>query len=102
MPGRLAQAMTQIDMSRWPAPIVRLYLGEMTPESVLAAADNPDPNIKKIQVCETHFFTGQLALQRGAKDEAVHLFRLAAADCQKNTNSWADANAELKALGAQP
>jgi hypothetical protein len=30
------------------------------------------------------------------------LFRSALADCDKNTNPWADANAELKALGAQP
>jgi hypothetical protein len=34
------------------------------------------------------------------KDEAVRLFRLAAPDCGKNT--WTDANAELKVLGAQP
>jgi len=59
-------------------------------------------NKKQRQVCDANFFTGELALQRGAKDEAVGLFRIAAAECQKNTNLWADANAELKALGAHP
>jgi hypothetical protein len=32
----------RIDMTKWPAPVIRLYLGQMTPDSVLAAADSPD------------------------------------------------------------
>jgi len=102
LPSRLAQAMTQIDMTKWPAPVIRLYLGQMTPESVLAAADDPDANTKKVQICEANFFIGELALQRGSNDEAVRLFRLAAADCGKNTYVSAHANAELRMLGAQP
>ncbi len=86
----------QIDMTEWPAPIIRLYLGQMTPESVLAAADDPDANTKKRQVCDANFFIGELALQRGAKDDAVRLFRLAAAGCEKTGGV---ANIELKALG---
>jgi lipoprotein NlpI len=89
-------------MTKWPAPVIGLYLGQITPEAVLAAADDPDVSTKKSQVCEANFFTGELALQRGSKDEAVHLFRLAAAECGKNTHVLAHANAELKALGAQP
>ena len=99
MPSRFAQASMQIDMTEWPAPIIRLYLGQMTPEAVLAAADDPDVNTKKRQVCDANFFIGELALQRGAKDEAVRLFRLAAAGCEKTGGV---ANIELKALDAQP
>ena len=29
-------------MTKWPAPIIRLFLGEMTLEEVLAAADDAD------------------------------------------------------------
>jgi len=97
--SRLAQAMTQIDMTEWPAPIIRLHLGQMTPEAVLAAADDPDVNTRKRQVCDANFFIGELALQRGAKDEAVRLFRLVAAGCE---TTGGIANIELKALGAQP
>jgi lipoprotein NlpI len=99
LPSRLAQASMQIDMTKWPAAIIRLYLGQMTPEAVLAAADDPYVNTKKRQVCDANFFIGELALQRGAKDEAVRLFRLAAAGCEKTGGV---ANIELKALGAQP
>jgi lipoprotein NlpI len=102
LPSQLAQAMTRINMTKWPAPVIRFYLGQITREAVLAAADNPDAKTKKSQVCEANFFIGELALQHGSKDEAVHLFRLAAAECGKNTHAWAHANAELKALGAQP
>jgi lipoprotein NlpI len=98
--SRLDQAMTQIDVTKWPAPVIRLYLGQTTPEAVLAAADDPDINTKKRQGCETNFFSGELALQRGAKDEAVHQFRVATADCGRNI-SWL-VNDELKTFGVQP
>jgi lipoprotein NlpI len=101
-PSRLAQAMMQIDMTRWPAPLVRLYLDQITPEAALAAADHPDADIRKAQTCEAQFFAGELALLAGSKDEAARRFRLAAAACAKNTHPWVQANAELKALGARP
>jgi tetratricopeptide (TPR) repeat protein len=50
LPTRLAEATSQIDMTRWPSPVIRLYLGEMTPEEVLGAADDPDADTKKGQV----------------------------------------------------
>ena len=79
----LAQASAQVDMTAWPAPVIRMFMGQMTPAAVLAAADDPDPNKKKGQVCEANFYGGELALRTGAKDEATRLFRLAASDCPK-------------------
>ena len=102
LPSRLAQAETQIDMTTWPAPVIRLYLGQITPEAVLAAAENPDADTRKRQVCEANFFIGELALQRDAKDEAVRRFRLAAADCGKNINWSTLIHHELEVLGVQP
>jgi lipoprotein NlpI len=102
LPSRFAQAVTQLDMTRWPAPVIRLYLGQMTPEAVLAAADDPDADTRQRRVCEANFFIGQMALRRSAKDDAVRLFRLVASDCRKNANAWTQANAELKALGVPP
>ena len=50
----LPQATTQLDMTKWPAPVVRLFLGQMTEEAVFtAAADDPDPKKKKDQVIAT-------------------------------------------------
>jgi hypothetical protein len=100
VPSRLAQAIATIDMTAWPAPVIRMFLGQMPAAAVLAAADDPDATKKKGQVCEANFYSGELALRQGEKDEAARLFRLAAADCPKTLVEWSAANAELKALGA--
>jgi lipoprotein NlpI len=102
LPSRLAEATTQIDMTKWPAPVIRLYLGQMTPEAVLAAAAHREASKQKSQVCEANFFSGQLALQQGKKDEATRLFRIAEEGCPKDSFQLIAASDELKALGAQP
>jgi lipoprotein NlpI len=99
VPSRLSQAIAKIDMTAWPAPVIRMFLGQMTPADALAAADDPDAGKKKGQVCEANFYSGQLALRTRAPDEVNHLFRLAASDCPKNFDEWGAANVELKVLG---
>ena len=100
--SHLAEATKQIDMTKWPAPVIRLFLGQLTVEAVLAAADDPNAYTKRGQVCEVNLFTGELALQQDNKNEAMRLFRLAAEGCPRNFTEWAAANAELKALRAPP
>jgi tetratricopeptide (TPR) repeat protein len=102
LPSRLAQTSSRIDMTVWPAPVIRLFMDQMTPAAVLAAADDPDVTKKKGQVCVANFYSGELSLTKGLKDEATRLFRLAASDCPHGFNEWDAANAELKALGAVP
>ena len=102
LPSRLAQTSSRIDMTVWPAPVVRLFMDQMTPAAVLAAADDPDATKRKGQVCEANFYSGELSLTKGLKDEATRLFRLAASDCPHSFNEWDGANAELKALGVVP
>jgi lipoprotein NlpI len=102
LPSPLAQASAQVDMTVWPAPVIRMFMGQMTPAAVLAAADAPDPNKKRGQVCEADFFSGELALRMGVQDDATRLFRLAASDCPKLYDEPIAAIAELKALGAGP
>ena len=97
--NRLADASRQIDMSKWPAPIIHLYLGESTAEAVLAAADDPNPKTRDRQLCEASFFGGELALQRGDKGEAAQRLRQAAARCPKAFFEYTAANVELKTLG---
>jgi hypothetical protein len=98
-PNHLSQASTRIDMTPWPAPIVRSFLGRMPPEAVFAAADDPDAKKKKNQVCE-----GKAAAQREGRGGAprARAFRLAANGCARDVNEWFAANAELKALGEAP
>jgi lipoprotein NlpI len=102
LPSRLPQTSSQVDMAAWPAPIVRLFMGQITVGAVLAAADDPDATKKKGQVCEANFFTGELSLLKGAKEEATRLFRIAGSECPHDFSEWSAANAEIKALGAAP
>jgi tetratricopeptide (TPR) repeat protein len=102
LPSQLKRSMEQIDMNKWPAPIIRLYLGELSPADVLAAADDPDAIKKQGQVCEANFYTGELVLHNGDKTEAARLFKLAAADCPKTFDEFSAANAELKGLYMRP
>jgi lipoprotein NlpI len=95
--SRLQQAVAQIDMTNWPAPVIRLFLGQMTPAAVLAAADDTDTDTKKSHICDAHFYTGELALLRDAKEEAVQLFKAAAESCPK-TFVGDGAVSELKRL----
>ncbi len=98
-PSRLKQTAAHFDMRRWPAPIIRLYLGELNPAQVLAAADNPNTRTKRAQVCEANFYIGELARLQNDKDQAARLFRLAVADCPRDFIERPAAKAELKALG---
>jgi lipoprotein NlpI len=98
--SRLPQAIAHINMGKWPAPVIRLFLGESTPAAVLAAADDPDGKTKRGQVCEANFYLGELALQQGAREDATRLFRLAAGDCPREFVEGHSAESELEALAA--
>jgi lipoprotein NlpI len=102
LPSQLAEATTQLDMAKWPAPVVRLFLGQLTLEAVLAAADDSNARTKKGRFCEANFYAGELSLEQGAKDDGMRLIRRAAEVCPKTFTEWSAANAELKALGASP
>ena len=85
-------------MSVWP---IRLFLGQLTPGAVIAAADNPDADTRMRQLCDANFFTGEFALQQGNKDEAARLFRLAATNCPRERTASLGAIRELMVLGVK-
>jgi lipoprotein NlpI len=98
--SRLSQATAQINMTEWPAPVIRLFLGRMTPEAVVAAADKPDAGKKRAQICEANFYSGELAHSQGKTGDATRLLQLAADACPKDGPEWVAAGFELKAIGA--
>ena len=102
LPSRLAETAKQTDLSKWPGPIVRLYLGQSTPAELLAAADGPNAETKRVRTCQADFYIGELMRQRGNTDDATRLFRSVVADCPKRQDEWLDANAELGAIGTNP
>lgn len=44
----------EIDLSKWPGPVVRLYLGPSTPEALLAGVDDLNAETKKRRVCRAN------------------------------------------------
>ncbi len=102
-PSRLVEATEQIDMTEWPTPIIRLYLGQTTREAVLAAADDSKAETKNGRRCETNFFLGEFSLERGDKNEArgCSAKRQISATNFRGVYGFAPI-AELKALGATP
>jgi lipoprotein NlpI len=100
LPSQLPEAANQLDMTVWPAPIVKLFLGNLTADAALAAATDPKPEIMQGQVCEANFYTAEMALLKNLKDEALRLFRLAASRCPRSFIEWRAAIAELSKLHA--
>jgi tetratricopeptide (TPR) repeat protein len=101
-PSRLGQAGKQIDMTQWPAPVVRLYLREIAPEDVRGAAEGPDERLKGARLCEADFFLGELALNQAKKSEAKPYFQKALNECQASSLTFAGAMTEFKALEQSP
>jgi hypothetical protein len=75
--------MTCLDMTKWPAPVVRLYIGELTPAAVFAGANRAGDKLKRGQICEAN--GGEFTLWQGMRVEATRLLQLAVANCPQDS-----------------
>jgi lipoprotein NlpI len=94
-PSHLAEAVKQLDMTVWPAPVIRHFLGELNAEQIYAAAFDADPKTKTAQTCEANFYSGEFALLKKDKKEAQRLLKLAADNCPPSFIESTAALAEL-------
>jgi tetratricopeptide (TPR) repeat protein len=94
-PSRLAEAARRLDMNVWPAAVVHEFLGESSAAQTLAAANADDPKTKLGQTCEANFYSGELALLKNSKQDALRQLRLAASDCPSGFLESTAAIAEL-------
>jgi tetratricopeptide (TPR) repeat protein len=99
-PRTLRREADQIDMTKWPAPAIRLYLGDLTSDDLLKAANDGNAAKKKSQLCEAHIFLGVISAQQHNKDDARGHFNRVLEDCPKGEINFVLASRELKALGA--
>jgi lipoprotein NlpI len=93
--GHLADAAKQLDMTAWPAPVIRQFLGELSAEQTVGAALDNDPRTKLAQTCEANFYGGELALVKKNKKEAQRQLKLAADNCPRSFVESTAAIAEL-------
>ncbi|WP_315834233.1 tetratricopeptide repeat protein [Bradyrhizobium prioriisuperbiae] len=94
-PSRLAQTARHLDMTAWPAPVIRQFLGELSSAQTLAAAADSDPKATQGQTCEAAFYGGEWALLKDRRQDAQRLFRLAASSCPQGFIEATAAIAEL-------
>jgi lipoprotein NlpI len=94
-PSHLVEAAKQLDMTVWPAPVIRHFLGELTIEQTYGAAFDTDPKTKVAQTCEANFYSGEFALLKKDKKEAQRLLKLAADQCPPSFIESTAALAEL-------
>lgn len=97
-PSHLAEAAKQLDMTVWPAPVIRHFLDELNAEQTFGAAFDTDPKTKLAQTCEANFYSGEFALLKKNKKEAQRLLKLAADDCPRSFVESTAAIAELIAV----
>src|SRR5664280_583354 len=85
-----------LDLSKWPGPVIKLYLGQNTPEDVLHAAGSDSG-----QRCEYSFYVGEYRALRGERPEALALFRSASNGCPKDFVEYVPAVTEVQDLEKQ-
>ena len=95
VPSHLAEAAKQLDMTVWPAAVIRHLLGDLNAAQTLDAAFDSDPKRKLGQTCEANFYSGELALLKKDRKEAQRLLQRAASDCPRGFIESTGAIAEL-------
>jgi tetratricopeptide (TPR) repeat protein len=94
--GSLASAAQNFDMAKWPAPAIRMFLGDGTPEAVLATKGG------EVTVCEAVYFAAEFMQTENRKGEALPLYRRAVSDCPHHILEGVAARAALRSLGVAP
>jgi tetratricopeptide (TPR) repeat protein len=97
---QLAAVAAAADLSKWPGPVLKLDLGQMTADEVMVAAANSGADLQRWHVCEANYFTGEDALLHHQRATALARLKAARDGCPKGDTEYAAALAELKRLGA--
>jgi tetratricopeptide (TPR) repeat protein len=92
----LAANVEKVGPGTWPRPLLDLFLGTATPDSVRrAASDAKDSGTQQEQNCEADFYIGMFKLEKTARDEAREFLTAAADKCPADMLEKAAAMAEL-------
>lgn len=88
----------QLDSSDWPAPLIKLFVGDAQPEAMSAAASRGDSDKIAGQQCEAEFYVAEWWLARKDAASAKPLLESAAQKCPKNFVEYGEARFELGTL----
>ncbi|HEY1632759.1 MAG TPA: tetratricopeptide repeat protein [Rhizomicrobium sp.] len=93
----LANRAAKLDLDKWPAPLVKLYLGRAEMRDVADAAGADRASIKN-RMCEVDFYDAELNLLKGDKGAARPQLEAAVANCPREFIEHDAASAELQRL----
>jgi tetratricopeptide (TPR) repeat protein len=96
----LAPVAAAADLSKWPGPVLKLDMGQLTADEVMAAAASASANNQKWQICEANYFIAEDALFHHQRTTALAHLKAARDGCPKADGAYGAALVELKRLGA--
>ena len=67
---QLAQVAAAADMSKWPGPVLKLDMKQMTADAVMMAAANPGFDRQKWRVCEANYFNRRGRATKSSTDNS--------------------------------
>lgn len=81
-----------LDLEKWPGPVIRLFLGQISRDALQAAARDPDT---ETQSCDAAFYIAELDLISGQTESAKSGFQHVIDSCPKSYSVSRIAKAEL-------
>ena len=95
----LAANTEKIDRTQWPWPLVALFLGASTPETIHPAARSfGAESDRNDQVCEADFYLGVHRLANGQRAEAKRLFEAVVTTCPRRNYEYQMGRVEFERL----
>ena len=89
----------RLDLSEWPGPVVRMFLGELGAQAVAGMGEANRTRQDQERRAEAYFYVGQQELMAGHSDQAAAFFRAVVKTGITNFTEYRGAKAELKRLG---
>ena len=96
--AEFTSAAVGVDAAAWPAPVVAMFRGQVTPADVLSAARQAPDNDRPGHLCEAFYYVGQAALMAGDERTAVTRLHKAVEICPLDYIERGAAEAELRRL----
>lgn len=78
------QDLRGIDSYDWPAPVIKMFIGDAKPDDVTAAASHGEDNVVSGRQCEADFYIAEWWLAHKDAASAKPLLELAVQKCPKN------------------
>jgi lipoprotein NlpI/predicted aspartyl protease len=96
--SEFSEKLGALDKAKWPAPVIDFLLGKSDPDALLRAAEHPDAETRRGQVCEAQFYVGEWHLLNLRLKEASDLLSRAEKNCPKTFIEYEGAVAELRRM----